>query len=72
MSDPRQPAVPPLDALDPRISEWLDGRLPAAEAAAVERAVGESPELMAVVADLQKIRAGLKSLPSPALPADFG
>jgi len=72
MSDPRHPAVPPLDALDPRISEWLDGRLPAAAAAAVERAVGESPELMAVVADLKKIRAGLKSLPAPALPADFG
>lgn len=71
MSDPRQPAVPPLDALDPRISEWLDGRLPAAEAAAVERAVGESPQLTALVADLKKIRAGLKSLPAPALPADF-
>jgi hypothetical protein len=71
MSDPRDPAVPPLDALDPRISEWLDGRLPAAEAAAVERAVGESPELSAVVADLKKIRVGLKWLPAPALPGDF-
>ncbi len=71
MSDPRQPAVPPLDALDPRISEWLDGRLPAAEAAAVERAVGASPELTALVADLKKIRVGLKRLPTPALPGDF-
>jgi hypothetical protein len=71
MSDPHHPAVPPLDAADPRISEWLDGRLPAAEAAAVERAVGESPELMTLVADLKKIRVGLKRLPAPALPADF-
>jgi hypothetical protein len=71
MSDPRHPAVPPLDAADPRISEWLDGRLPAAEAAAVERAVGESPELSAVVADLKKIRAGLRSQPATAVPARF-
>jgi len=71
MPDPRHPAVPPLDAADPRISEWLDGRLPAAEAAAVERAVGESPELLALVADLKRIRAGLKSLPAASPPADF-
>jgi len=71
MSVPRHPAVPPLDAADPRISEWLDGRLPAAEAAAVERAVGESPELLALVADLKRIRAGLKSLPAASPAADF-
>ncbi len=71
MPDSRHPAVPPLDAADPRISEWLDGRLPAAEAAAVERAVGESPELLALVADLKRIRAGLKSLPAASPAADF-
>jgi hypothetical protein len=71
MSDPRHPAVPPLDAADPRISEWLDGRLPPAEAAAVEQAVGESPELAALAADLKRIRAGLRSLPASAVPAGF-
>lgn len=60
-------ASPTLSADDPRLSEWIDGRLTAVEAAAVERAVRESPDLSRLVADLRAIKAaaGLVSTVSP-------
>lgn len=57
-------ARPPLAADDPRISEWIDGRLTAAEAAEVERAVGESAALLRLVADLRAIKAAARLVPA--------
>lgn len=59
-----------IRADDPRLSEWLDGRLPAAEAAEVARSVAASPELTRVVADLRRVKALLAA--APALPAPAG
>lgn len=61
----------PLAADDPRISEWLDGRLPPAAAAEVERAVRGSPELTRLVDDLRAIRGALRGLPVAEPPAGF-
>ncbi len=72
MSDQRTPADLPLDADDPRISEWLDGRLPPAEAAAIERAVQASPELVALVDDLRMIRGAMQAVVADEPPTDFG
>jgi hypothetical protein len=65
------PTVPPLAADDPRLSEWLDGRLPAAEAAEIARAVAGSPELSRLAADLRGIKKSLASLPALPPPATF-
>ena len=62
---------PPLDADDPRISEWIDGRLTAAEAAEVERAVRESPALTRVVADLRAVKAAARLVPVVSPPEGF-
>lgn len=61
----------PLAADDPRISEWLDGRLPPAAAAEVERAVRESPELTRLVEDLREICVALRGLPGAEPPSGF-
>ncbi len=68
MTDPHTPSHPPLAADDPRISEWLDGRLAPADAAGVEKAVQRSPELVALVADLRMIRGALREMPTDSVP----
>lgn len=60
-----------IRADDPRLSEWLDGRLPAAEAAEVARSVAASPELTRVVADLRRVKALLAAAPTRPAPAGF-
>lgn len=62
---------PPLSADDPRISEWLDGRLPEAEAVEIARLVAASPELTRMVADLRRQKAALAALPASPPPARF-
>jgi hypothetical protein len=62
---------PPLSADDPRISEWIDGRLPAAEAAEVKRAVEGSPKLAQLVADLRAIKAASQKITTTPPPAGF-
>ena len=56
---------------DPRLSEWIDGRLGAAEAAEVERAVHASPDLMQIVDDLRANRSALGQLESQEPAAGF-
>jgi hypothetical protein len=68
-SDPQ--ASPPLDADDPRLSEWIDGRLSPAEAVEVERAVRSSPALAQLVDDLRAIKAAARQVPAAAPPAGF-
>ena len=63
--------APPLTADDPRLSAWIDGRLPAAEAAEIARAVAASPELSRLAADLRGIKKSLASLPASPPPATF-
>jgi hypothetical protein len=65
------PTAPSLAADDPRISEWIDGRLPAAEAAEIARAVAAAPELSRLVAELRGIKKSLASLPASPPPATF-
>ena len=62
---------PPIAADDPRLSEWLDGRLSAAEAAEVARLVAASPELARLVEDLRGMRAALGAVPATPPPAGF-
>jgi hypothetical protein len=64
-------ARPPLAADDPRISEWIDGRLSAAEAADVERAVRESPALTRLVADLRALKEAARLVPVVTPPEGF-
>ena len=61
----------PLSADDPRISEWLDGRLAPAAAAEVARAVRDSPELTRLVNDLRVIRVAVRGTPVATPPAGF-
>ena len=61
----------PLSADDPRISEWLDGRLAPAAAAEVARAVRDSPELTRLVNDLRVIRVAVRGMPVATPPAGF-
>jgi len=68
-SDPQ--AGQPLAADDPRLSEWIDGRLTVAEAAEVERAVRASPDLSRVVADLRAIKEATRLVPAASPPAGF-
>lgn len=44
---------------DPRLSEWIDGRLDPAAAADVQRAVRASPELSLLVEELRSLKAAL-------------
>lgn len=72
MTNPSDPTTrPPLDADDPRISEWIDGRLAAAEAAEVERAVHESPALIRLVADLRALKEAARLVPVVSPPEGF-
>ena len=72
MTNPSDPqAHPPLTADDPRLSEWIDGRLSAAEAAAVERAVLGSPALARLVDDLRAIKAAARQVPTMSPPEGF-
>lgn len=61
----------PLSADDPRLSEWLDGQLPEAEAAQIARLVTASAELTRLVADLRRQKAALAALPAAPPPAGF-
>lgn len=61
----------PLSADDPRLSEWLDGRLPEADAAQVARLVAASPELTRLVTELRRQKAALMALPAAPAPASF-
>ncbi|NDC63209.1 MAG: hypothetical protein EBZ59_04310 [Planctomycetia bacterium] len=56
---------------DPRLGEWVDGRLSPAEAAEVERIVGASTELTRTVADLRAIKAALADMPTRPPEAGF-
>ena len=69
MTDPIK--HPPLAADDPRISEWIDGRLPAGEAAEVERAVAESPALIRLVTDLRAIKEAARMARAASPPPGF-
>jgi len=62
---------PPLSPDDPRISEWIDGRLPDHEAAEVSRAVRASAELSRVVDDLHAVKAMVARIESSRPPAGF-
>lgn len=62
---------PSLSADDPRLSEWLDGRVPEADAAQIARLVAASPELTRMVADLRRQKAALAGLPTAPPPAQF-
>ena len=66
-----RPDPHPLAPDDPRLSEWLDGRLTAAEAAEVERLVAASPELTRLVADLRGMRGALGAVPVTPPPTGF-
>lgn len=70
MNAPSEPA-PPLNPDDPRLSEWIDGRLSPPEAAAVERAVNRSPELARLVADLRAVRAAARQATAASPPPGF-
>lgn len=62
---------PPLSADDPRVSEWLDGRLPEAEAVEIARLVAASPALTRLVDDLRRQKAALAALPASPPPRGF-
>lgn len=62
---------PPIAPDDPRLSEWIDGRLPAAEAAEIGRLVAASPELTRLVEDLRGMRGALAAVPATPPPAGF-
>jgi hypothetical protein len=72
MAELNPAANPPLGADDPRISEWLDGRLAPSEAAEVERAVAASPELTLLVEDLRTIQKAMRTTNGDAPPVDLG
>ena len=61
----------PLSLDDPRLSEWIDGRLSVSEAMDVEQAVAASTELSRAVANLRAIKKALRQI-QPQLPSvDF-
>jgi hypothetical protein len=70
MNAPIEPS-PPLNPDDPRLSEWIDGRLSPPEAAAVERAVNRSPELARLVADLRAVKAAARQATAASPPPGF-
>src|SRR5205814_6820935 len=49
----------------------LDGRLAGEAALELRRRIADEPDLSAAWDDLQRMREGLKALPSPAVPAGF-
>lgn len=66
------PTTSPLDADDPRISEWIDGRLPQAESAEIRQAVAASPELTRLVEDLRAIRLAMRASAGDGPRVDLG
>ena len=56
---------------DPRISEWIDGRLVASDADLVARAVAASPELTRFVDDLRLLKATVAEVETAQPPAGF-
>jgi hypothetical protein len=56
---------------DPRLSEWIDGRLPPGEAAAVEQAVQASESLSRLVADLRAVKEAAAAVPAAKPPEGF-
>ena len=56
---------------DPRISEWIDGRLVASDADLVARAVAASPELTRFVDDLRLLKATVAEVEAAQPPAGF-
>ena len=72
MTNPNdQPAHPSLRDDDPRISEWIDGRLSPAEAAEVEQAMLRSPALARLVADLRALKQAARQVVAVTPPAGF-
>jgi hypothetical protein len=69
--DDRRPDPQGIDLHDPRLSEWIDGRLPAAEATEMERIVRASPELTQLVADLRILKTGMAGMTASPAPAGF-
>jgi hypothetical protein len=62
---------PSLSADDPRVSEWLDGRLPEAEAVEIARLVAASAEVTRLVDDLRRQKAAVAALPVSPPPVGF-
>ena len=56
---------------DPRLSEWIDGRLSTTEAAEVEQIVRQSPELTRLANDLRAIKRALSQSKTHAPNANF-
>ena len=56
---------------DPRLSEWIDGRLSTTEAAEVEQIVRQSPELTRLANDLRAIKRALSQSKTHAPNASF-
>lgn len=54
-----------------KLSEYLDGALPAAEAAALEMEIAKSPELLAELEELKAVAKLVKDLPNEPLPTGF-
>ncbi len=59
------------DELREKLSAYLDGALPAAEASALEREIARSPELLRELEDLQAVSKLVKDLPKEPLPVGF-
>src|SRR5437870_214171 len=53
------------------LNDLLDGRLAGEAALELRRRIADEPDLSAAWDDLQRMREGLKALPSPAVPAGF-
>ncbi|MFM8733644.1 MAG: hypothetical protein ACKOC8_00380 [Pirellulales bacterium] len=72
MSQTRPDDTPlPLAFDDPRISEWIDGRLSGHEAEEVARAVAASAELGRFVAELRALKEAAAGIPAAVAPRDF-
>ncbi len=62
---------PVRDGGDPRLHEYLDGRLPPEERARLERALAADPLLRERLRELREIDALVAALPGHAAPPDF-
>ena len=59
------------EELKQKVTAYLDGALPAAEAAAFEREIAKSPELLAELEEQRAVSKLLKDLPREKLPVGF-
>lgn len=71
MKGSSEEAAPGMAPDDPRISEWIDGRLDTAAADEVQRAVRASPELSRLVEELRSLKTALAGHEPAAVPAGF-